>query len=47
MTKQQAEEIIRQVLAGLSVPLAKHQELQKLMDVIVAQTLPKSDREKI
>lgn len=34
MTKEQAEKILRAVLAQLNVPLQKHQELQEAVTVL-------------
>jgi hypothetical protein len=34
MTKEQAEQLIRQMLAQINLPLAKHQELQAAVTVL-------------
>ena len=39
MDKKQAEQLVRQILAGLNAPLARHQEMQKLVDVLVMPAL--------
>lgn len=41
MNKEQAEKTIRQILAGLSLPMQKHQELQAIMDLLVMPVNPK------
>ena len=34
MNKQQAEQLLRSVLAQINLPLQKHQELQQAVDVL-------------